>query len=177
MFASRLRPTFSHPIQTDSDSVFAALRSGFEAKPDEVQGQYRKLQAMVSIVKQKRHFWSPWLHLEIRNSEPIATVFGRFSPHPSIWTGFMFSYLALAVVAFFASILGSAQCLLSYYPWGFFLIPASGVLALVLWFASQAGQKLAWAEMEFMHQVVLDCLEIEHATLARDTTSAAVRSE
>ncbi|MDB4777846.1 hypothetical protein OAG68_00150 [bacterium] len=123
-----------------------------------MHGQFTEDHALVSFVSSKSHFWSPWLHLEFRESDQGAQIFGRFSPHPSIWTAFIFSYLSLAAIAFFSTIAGIAQSLASESPWGFLLIPLCGIVALALWLVSQTGQKLAQKEMQELKQMVVSSI-------------------
>lgn len=113
---------------------------------------------MISIDESKRHFWSPWMHLEIRDNEDKRIVEGRFSPHPSIWTAVMFSFLAVACLSFFAVILGMSQQLMGQPPWAYGFILLGLVAAIALWFVSKAGQKLAHGEMEEMRSRIEDCL-------------------
>lgn len=113
---------------------------------------------MISIDESKRHFWSPWMHLEIRQEEGNRIVEGRFSPHPSIWTGVMFSFLAIACLSFFAVILGMSQQLMGQTPWAYWLILLGISAAVLVWFVSKTGQKLAHEEMEEMRSRIEQCL-------------------
>lgn len=154
MSTLKLRPTFSLPFSQDANELFVSLQNVVADQPDHYIGRFTSRHAMISFVAEQRHFWSPWLNLEVRDSESGQQLFGRFSPHPSIWTGFMFAYLALSVLTFFSLILGYSQYLVSEWPWGFVLIPAWIVIALGLWLASQAGQRLSVAEMEDLKSLV-----------------------
>jgi hypothetical protein len=150
----RLRPTFSIPTHLESHLVIQRVKASVEAAPVEFTGQFTSHHAMVSIGESKRHFWSPWLNLDVRSNEAGRQVFGRFSPHPSIWTGFMFAYLSLAVLSFFSVIIGVSQQLSSQPAWGYGLIPIWFVIAICLWLVSQAGQKLAHDEMKRLRELL-----------------------
>lgn len=154
MSTIKLRPSFSILLSKDSNEILAKVRKTVAANSGEFLGRFTTGHAMISFVESKRHFWSPWLNLEIRESDTGKILFGRFSPHPSIWTGFMFSYLALGVLSFFSLVLGLSQQLASESPWGYALIPLWAVVAIALWIASQAGQRLAVDEMTMMQKMI-----------------------
>ena len=148
-------------------SAFTGLPTGEESNDASTQpyrGQFAGDHAMISIVESERHFWSPWMHLEVRVGDAGPTVFGRFSPHPSIWTGFMFSYLSIAVIAFFAAMFGVSQQLSGQSPWAYYVIPGVLLLALILWFAAKTGQNLAQDEMKQMKARVEACLNEKQGT-------------
>ena len=159
MTSTLLRPTFKHQTTLSSEQVFDRLRGQADSSSGRFRIQVAGAQAMVSIVESDRHFWSPWLHLDIRQMESAREVFGRFSPHPSIWTGFMFAYLAMAVLTFFSAVLGTSQLIAGQTAWGFWLILIWILVCIALWIASQIGQRLATQQMEFLSNVVSDALQ------------------
>jgi len=192
MSVPQARPTFVLTTQLSSDEVMACLKATFRAQPNEYHGRFTGRHAIISIAETKRHFWSPWMNLEIREMEAVGSpatapakeidgrqvveredvnredtnreivereVVGRFSPSPAIWTAFMFSWLAIGVVIFFAAMFGISQQLTGLNPWAYWVIPTGLLLSFLLWIASQAGQKLAYAEMEQLKSVVESCLQ------------------
>ena len=154
-----LRPTFVVPLNLDRQDAFDRIKTAVDALPDDLVGQFRQGHGMVSISDQKRHFWSPWLHLHVvKFEEQQDELFGRFSPHPSIWTAVMFSYLSLSVIIFFLVIIALSQTIANESPWAWAGIPVCLLIAVVLWLVSQAGQRLAHDEMQMMQSVVEDAL-------------------
>ncbi len=157
----RLRPTFSIPFQISEGELFEQLQAEIDRQAESVKGQFKRGHGMISINDSKRHFWSPWLHLHVVPpiDDQSPELFGRFSPHPSIWTAVMFSYLALCVIVFFLCVIGMSQFLANEYPWGFWGIPLCLVIAVVIWIVSQAGQRLAHDEMVMLKQMVESAVE------------------
>lgn len=146
MATIRLRPTFDIPLNgEDSADVWARVQRSVEGRG--LDGQFRRRFAMISFVERERHFWSPWLHLDLRQTDEVTVLHGRFSPHPSIWTGLVFGYLALTVLAFFGAVFGFSQWLSGETPWGCVVIPVVAVLGMLVWITSQVGQRLAHDEM------------------------------
>lgn len=162
MSTVQMRPTFQLETDLSTEETMKRIQnlvtvdtdpSDHPSSPTEspnFQGQFTRDHALITICENKRHFWSPWMHLEVRSADPVRHIVGRFSPHPSIWTGFIFSYLAIGVLMFFAMMFGVSQQLSKQSPWAYYVIPIGLVIALVLWFASKAGQKLAHDEMAQM---------------------------
>ncbi len=158
MSAVQMRPTFLLETESSEEEVIQCFKDFVSLSPDDYHGQFTGHHAVISIHDSKRHFWSPWMHLEIRDKSQCREIFGRFSPHPSVWTGFMFSYLAIAVLIFFAAVFGLSQQLSGQSPWAYSFIPLGLFVAAILWFASKAGQRLAYSEMKQMKLKIEDSI-------------------
>ena len=163
----RMRPTFSLETHLSAENTMRCIKESFckksEADADDgpasiYRGQFVGNHAMISIVESRRHFWSPWMHLDIRETESGRHVFGRFSPHPSIWTAIMFTYLAIAAIVSFALMFGISQQLSGQPAWAYYVIPIGLIVALILWLAAKAGQKLAEDQMQEMKTRIENCL-------------------
>lgn len=173
----RLRPTFSIPTELASSEVFARIRRITVEQASQIEGQFTSRHAMLSIARANRHFWSPWLHIEIREGEVAKEIFGRFSPHPSIWTAFMFSYLVLATLILFSAMFGLSQQLAGESAWAYLLVPVWIAIALVLWIASQFGQKLAADQMKELKALVDECLTSGSDSYPSTDVSPRISSE
>ena len=157
MSTVQIRPTFTVETGLNDESVLNRVKIAVAKSADEYVGQFSDQHAMIAIVEPKRHFWSPWMHLDVRQTELQKQIFCRFSPHPSIWTGFMFSYLAISVISFFAILFGASQQLSGQSPWAYWVLPIAVVISVLLWLSSQAGQRLAHGEMEQMKSLIEEC--------------------
>lgn len=149
-----LRPTFMLPWPFDATEAMRRVRHLVTTRPDELIAQVTEHHAMLAVPESKRHFWSPWLQLEVRTTDEGNFLFGRFSPHPSIWTGFAFSYLALGVLAFFSVILGLSQQFTQQLTWGYGLLVLWLAVAVTLWLVSQIGQRLSHSEMDALRALI-----------------------
>lgn len=166
MSVAQMRPTFVLRASQSTSDVMQCVRLGLAESSPDYECQYTSHHVIVSLQPTKRHFWSPWMNLEIREVDNKSEVFGRFSPHPSIWTAFMFSYLGIAVLIFFASMFGVSQQLAGQTPWAYFMIPCGLLVAAGLWFASKAGQRLAQVEMQQMRSVIEECVFSDYSQMA-----------
>ncbi len=135
------------------ERISAVLNAEGEGLPHRRAGHH----LMIWLPKGEQHLWSPWLHLDVNDSQEkpgSATLFGRFTPAPSMWTALMFGYLALAFVAIGAGIFGYSQWLVNESPWALWLIPACALIAIAIPLASRAGQSLAKEQMGRLSGVV-----------------------
>ena len=113
---------------------------------------------LVTFRAEFRHFWSPWLNLDLQSEDRGARVSGRFSPHPSVWTGFAFGYLVLTVVSFFALVFGYSQTTIGTTPVAFGVLPVSLAIAAAMWWSAQIGQRLARDQMAQIRALLEEAL-------------------
>jgi hypothetical protein len=155
-----LRPSFSIGLSEPSGTVLRRLRARMRAPHVEVRWAQRpggggpmstredQDHVVLCIVENERHFWSPWLMVDIAEQDGGTHLYARFSPHPSVWTGFAFCYLTLGAIGFFSLIFAWASQLSgSGKPIVGLIAPVCALIAFGLWWASQVGQKLAHPEM------------------------------
>lgn len=153
----QMRPTFVVKTKLSAEEAMNQIRSRVLDTPHDFEGQFTSRHAMISFTKSKQHFWSPWLHLDIRSNESPQEIFGRFSPNPSIWTGIIFSYLAIAVLIFFAIVFGLSQQLAGENSWAYYFVPVGAIAAVMIWIASKVGQKLSLSQMREMRELIDGC--------------------
>jgi len=159
-----LRPTFSLELARPSRDVLAQVYARLavatvQLRRTRIPGGGRDVAQehdhfILTVQETERHFWSPWLSVEVEPRGGGAHVFGRFSPHPSVWTAFMFGYLLLAVVVMFALVFALALSMSGGSPWTLAIAGGASVVMVLMWWASQVGQRLARAQMESLRQVL-----------------------
>lgn len=172
MVGPTIRPTFEVLVAGDGAAVVERLRQRLADGVYPVRTQAVGAHFTLFPAERDVHFWSPWLHIEVESRDDGGTrVFGRFSPRPSIWTGFMCGYFGLATAGFFAGVWGASQMMLGQRPVAIWItLGCAVVMALMLW-ASQIGQRLAHEQMAQMQAMVGEILG------ASDAASSAVRSD
>lgn len=94
--------------------------------------------------------WSPWLEIDVSPNEGGTRIGARFSPHPSVWTGFAFGYLTLGVVCLVAlTIVVSGEMLEGgEQRWAWWLVGGAAVAMIAMWGVSMIGQRLAHDQMQ-----------------------------
>jgi hypothetical protein len=149
MSTVRLRPTFRIPLSTDRDAAIEEIRSRLTAD-ERFAGRWRGKGrwAEIYVDHGERRLWSPYLSLRLdRGAGDGCALFGRFAPHPEVWTFFMFLYIGLSFAVVFGAVLGYVQWVSSEPAWGFWAVavglPAIGLIHL----AGALGQRLGQAQM------------------------------
>lgn len=153
-----MRPTFRVEAPLPPQETIDRISGLISAKDHPVEGRIAGNHLMLVIPPASRHFWSPWLNIEVHEQGTGSMVQGRFSPNPSVWTAFMLTYIALATLIFFAAMFGVAQWMMDKPPGALKLIPLLVVIAVAMYWASLVGQKLAQAQMHELYDATMQTL-------------------
>lgn len=90
-----LRPRFKIDLDRDRQSVLRAFDTE-KKNQDRFIITHTDDHIFIKIPKEKQHFWSPQLELEvIQLEEHRCTVHGLFGPKPAVWTFFMFLHFVV----------------------------------------------------------------------------------
>ncbi len=167
MVGPTIRPTFDLLIPREAPAVIEQLRTRLVNGTYPVRTQNLGGHFMVWPLERDVHFWSPWLDLDVGSHPEGTRVFGRFSPRPSIWTGFMCAYFGLVTAGTFAALWGATQILLEQPPLALWIALGCGlVMGLMIW-ASRIGQRLAHDQMARMKAMVFEVLELSDTASER----------
>lgn len=162
MIIPPMRPTFEIDFPIDPETAISRLCLLLNDDDYPVTGRIAGSHLMLVIPPDRRHFWSPWLHIEVHPQSDTnpdeAKIHGRFSPNPSVWTGFMLGYIALLTLIFFASMFGVAQWMMDGTPTALKLIPVFVVIGGIMYWASLMGQRIAIAQMHELYDASMAAL-------------------
>jgi hypothetical protein len=175
MAQPRMRPRFALDLACTIEDVMAALRERLPDNAQGLEGVFSKRHGTVKVPDERWTFWSPQLGLTVESiddDDHRTRVRGVFSPHPHIWTAFVFAYLTLFVLGFFGLMYGFAQLGLGRTPTALYVPATSATLGAGLYAASFIGQGLGAGEMYYLRSYLDECLEAaEQACLERPKTS------
>lgn len=173
-----LRPTFSAELACPSRTVIERLWAKLVPGPILVKrsrppgggperGPRDEAHLMLTIRPEERHFWSPWLTVEITPRGEATHLRATFSPHPSVWTGFAFAYLILGVVCVVSLVFVASAALLpdSSQSWALWVTGGAALAIIAMWTASQIGQRLARDQMDTLrHELdrAVELCRVEH---------------
>ncbi len=157
---AHLRPTFKIPLTLPRTEAIEAIRAGFVARA-QLSGRWRGKGrwAELYVPDSERRIWSPYLSVRIDEEVDGCSLFGRFAPHPSVWTFFMFLYGAVVVLVVFGATFGYVQWVSGTSVWALWMVwigfPALFLLHAVSW----AGKWLGRDQMLRLRGELDDVLE------------------
>ncbi|GAB5496218.1 MAG: hypothetical protein Phyf2KO_12980 [Phycisphaerales bacterium] len=147
-----IRPSFTLEHAFGPEELASHIMGAASADASGVFAQRAGLHITISPVVVDRHLWSPWLHVEVEESESGSLVRAKYSPHPNLWTSFAFGYLTLGTLVFFAGFFALAQTLIGQGTWAWWVTVASLVGMFVMWLIAKVGQRLAHDQMIELRQ-------------------------
>lgn len=167
-----MRPTFEVSVRHGVEDTLRRLRTVYEEEPRDGQtvrivGQIAGQHMTMTVHKDDRHFWSPWLTLHVFLSEEQGAteqdvmVWGRFSPHPRVWSAYLLGYVALAIIGMISLGWGLSQWSLEQPPTVLFACGATVLIALAMLWSSRLGQSFARQHMRLIYRAVCAALETE----------------
>ena len=91
-----LRPRFKMNIDRDHESILIDFETAKTNQSDFIVTRLDD-HVFIKFPKEKEHFWSPQLHLEINKTDDATSkLHGLFGPKPTVWTLFMFLHFIVA---------------------------------------------------------------------------------
>ena len=155
-----LRPRFNFIVNHDNEVLLKLFEDTKNSQSNFIVSRVDD-HVFIKIPKEKQHFWSPQLHLEINQNETenSSTIYGLFGPNPSIWTMFMFFHFIVIVLFLVFGIW-------AYSNWSLdddYAIQLFGslfmiVIWLALYFGGSLGKKSGTDEMCELHHFMRDTL-------------------
>lgn len=146
MTTAPVRPTFEIEVELDPDTVMERLRERLPRCP-RCTGMSVGRHAEMFVPEEERRVWSPWLSVTAHTTDRGSFVRGRFSPHPSIWTLYLFLAFGMAFVLLVGLAWGYAQWATETTPWALACVPLVLVAAAGLYAISLVGQRMSASQM------------------------------
>jgi len=154
-----MRPRFELKVDCGVEDVMRQLKARLSGSARPVVGNLSRRHAVLTTPAERHHLWSPNLSLAVEEREDGTWVRGQFSPHPHVWTGFMFTYGTLFMLGLAGVMYGVAQLSLGRAPWALFAPVATAALAGFVYGAAFIGQGLGADEMYELRRFFDECLE------------------
>jgi Na+/melibiose symporter-like transporter len=160
-----LRPRFKIDLKRSSEWALEALETAGRQTSQFVVTRLDD-RVFIKIPKEKQHFWSPQLDLQIWDSEEEeeeeeakTTLSGLFGPKPSVWTLFMFLHFAVAGLFITAGIWAYVNATLNQpFSIQLLLLFLLAIGWFILYFAGRMGKSVGKKEMialdKFMRQTL-----------------------
>ncbi len=145
--ALEIRPTSLREHAAPPEAITAAILDHFAHHDADVIVRCVGQHLVLTHAAHLRHYWSPWLHIEVETHAQASRVIAKFTPHPNLWTSFAFGYFTLGAVAFFAGFFAIAQALIKQSAWAWWVAAGAGVGMLAMFVFAKLGQRLAAHQM------------------------------
>ena len=152
-----LRPRFNLEL----DKNYKTIINSFENPKSKLYNVKRVDEHIyIKIPKEKQHFWSPQLHIEIdKIDEKKSKLHGFFGPNPSVWTLFMFLHFAVATVFIIFGIWAYSNWSLNNPYKSQLGVTITMVLCwFVLYFAGRMGKAKGTEQMRELYNFMEDIL-------------------
>ena len=155
-----LRPRFKFHVKEDNDILLQLFEDKKGTQSDFIVSRVDD-HVFIKIPKEKQHFWSPQLHLEINKEydEEGSTIYGLFGPNPTVWTMFMFFHFLVAGLFIAFGIWAYVNWSLGHsYAFQLFFTLFTIVIWFALYFGGSLGKKTGMKEMHQLHHFMRDTL-------------------
>lgn len=147
MSAPPIRPRFHLRSSNPPDELMERLRQRLP-KNSRCVAESVGRHAEIFLPPEERRIWSPYLSVTAERGPEGGTLLkGRFAPHPHLWTLYMFLAFGLGFALLVGLSWGYAQWSMDVTPWAWVSFPVIVILGLMLYLASQVGQKLGANQM------------------------------
>jgi hypothetical protein len=175
----RMRPRFTVELACSADQVMEVLRGGAALRGRALEARFSERHGLITIPEAERQFWSTQLGITVE--DPVqgedgrmgpARLLGVFSPHPEIWTSFVFAIGVLTASGIFAAMYSVVQLSMGQAPWCLLASLIAALAGGLVYTTTLVGQGLAADEMYRLRSYLDDCLE-EAEARARRTPGTA----
>lgn len=157
-----LRPRFKRHIPNELGHALTEFKATAALDP-RYKTSIVDAHIFIRIPKKHQHFWSPQLHLELREDDVEGTcIHGLFGPSPTVWTFFMFLHFVAAGLFIASGIWCYTRTVLNEA----ILFPVITMVSLVviwmvLYLAGRTGKKKGEPQMYELYFYMRECFGIE----------------
>ena len=156
MKAPLLRPTFTIPLDLPRPVAVDEIRARLVTRQD-LAGRWRGKGRWFDLFvpEPDRRLWSPYLSVRLdEEGGDRCSAFGRFAPHPEVWTFFMFLYFLVAFLVLFGATFGYVQWASHEPAWALWMVWIGVPIMLLIHAASFVGSRLGQAQMRELRGVL-----------------------
>ena len=154
MSSFRLRPRFSHVIDSDIETAQHTIVSSAQQHADRCSVKSFPGYVSLHILEKDTHYWSPRLSLSLEpGPEGKTRVDGTYGPHTDVWSAFLYGYMLVGLIGIFSGLLGACQLWLNMPAWGLWIATAMLIIAIGMYLLAQFGQKIGAQQTFLLHQI------------------------
>lgn len=154
-----LRPRFNFEVKQYNQTLLERFESTKQSQSEFIVTRIDD-HVFIKLPKEKQHFWSPQLHLEIlETGHNNSKIYGLFGPKPSVWTLFMFLHFIIACLFIGCGIWAYTNWSLEKdFAIQLFLSLLMVIIWGLLYVSGRLGKKTGMHEMHQLHRFMRDTL-------------------
>lgn len=143
-----LRPRFILKSNLSIDQITSSISNQL-SEDITVNGSVDKKYAILKIPSNNQHYWSPELQVHLEKDEDSEDTIIRclVGPKQTVWSMFMFSYIAIAAITLFVGMYGLIQLQLGHSNYAVYVIPIGILILPSIYTFSKIGQKTGRDQM------------------------------
>ncbi len=152
MFSIRIRPRIKRYTNCSVDQVLECFSQTLESHEFKLDSTLLKSHVMVKIPEEIHNYWSPELQLEVFENnlkddvhtahKETTIIRGFVGPKSTVWSMFMFFYIAFGLLTLFGTVLGSSQQTREIAVDGYWYTLLGGLGLVATFIVSQIGQRM-----------------------------------
>lgn len=158
-----LRPRFKIEINKHNETILQLFQDSKKTQTDFIISRIDD-HVFIKFPKNKQHFWSPQLHLEINEVDTNSCLLhGLFGPNPTVWTFFMFLHFLIGglFIAFGIWAYSNWSLKMPYMLQVSFMI-LMVIIWIALYFAGSIGKASGKNEMVELQKFMNKILNTKH---------------
>lgn len=109
MQSTRLRPRSRFTTKLPKQEILNRIEEHLKERKFPLTGIVVQEHAFIRIPEKDQHYWSPEMHVWVREEQNESIIYSVIGPKPKIWTLFIFAYTVVLVTTFFGSSYGIIQ--------------------------------------------------------------------
>jgi hypothetical protein len=152
MLNFRVRPRIRRFSTLPIETILAQFQAVLDKNEFPVKGRIVQQHVSIKLANKDQHFWSPELSIEVSENhlqdlfaeakDKPTLVRGFVGPKSTVWTLFIFFYIAFGLLALFAAMWGGSQWMLDMPQTGFWYMSVALLTILVTFIGTQIGQRI-----------------------------------
>ena len=169
MFSFRVRPRIKRYTNYSVDEILECFSETLKSNEFHLDSTLLKNHLIVKIPEETHHYWSPELQVEVSENymkddeysdhKENTIIRGFIGPKSTVWTMFMFFYIAFSVLTLFGTVLGSSQQMLNLVTDGYWYAFLGGTGLVITFIASQIGQRMGDEQTKMILNLIEKTLE------------------
>lgn len=153
MSSFRIRPRFREITNLTETEIQSRIESEINKTDSLFSATFSPGFFIIEMADAETHYWSPQLNISLQQVDDGLILRGLYGPKPTIWALFFYIYAALGILAFFLGIYVLTRISLELETHLVWFFPVIGIIAIVIYFVAQFGQKIGSQQMFSLHQL------------------------